>query len=107
MKHLFLIPTILSFFVSTITHAQLPQTISYQGYLSTVGGLPVHDSSYTLTFKLYTVVSSGSAIWTEAHSNVSTAKGTFNVILGSITSLSGVDFNQQLHVGITKGGDPE
>ncbi len=94
-------------FLASLAHAQLPQTISYQGYLSTVGGLPVHDSSYTITFKLYNVASGGSALWTEAHSNVSTAKGTFSVILGSVTPLTGVDFNQQLYLGVTKGTDSE
>jgi hypothetical protein len=67
----------------------------------------VHDSSYALTFRLYSVASGGSPLWTEAHSNVPTAKGTFNVILGSVTTLNSVDFNQQLYIGITKGGDPE
>ncbi|HTK81659.1 MAG TPA: tail fiber domain-containing protein [Bacteroidota bacterium] len=108
MKHV--VPALLllwSLFVSTPAVAQLPQTLSYQGYISTTGGLPVHDSSYVLTFKLYTVSSGGSPLWTEAHNNVATAKGTFTVILGTITSLTGVDFNQQLYIGITKGADPE
>lgn len=107
MKQSFVMLAICLSIFTTAALSQVSYTISYQGYLSSAGGLPVHDSSYSLTFKLYDVQSGGSALWTENHSSVATAKGTFIVILGSITQLAGVDFNQQLWMGITKGNDPE
>lgn len=100
----------LSFYLgvaSSLVLGQLPQTISYQGLLTTSGGYPVSDGAYTLTFRLYTSASGGSPIWTEAHTGVQVSKGTFGVILGSVTPLGGVNLNQQLYLGVTRGSDSE
>ena len=86
---------------------QVPQTLSYQGLLTTSGGTPVPDSSYDLTFKLYAASSGGTPVWTESRSAVPVTSGTFSVILGSVTTLSGLNLNHQLYLGVTKGGDPE
>jgi len=92
--------------VASSTTAQLPQTISYQGLL-TSGGAAVRDSSYTLSFSLYSALTGGVPVWTESHPGVPVTGGTFSVILGSLTSLSGINLNQQLYLGVTRGSDPE
>ncbi len=85
--------------------AQVPRMVSYQGVLSDVGGTPVADASYSLTFKLYATPSGGSAIWTETQS-VTTAKGVFNVNLGSVTPLD-VEFDAAYWLGVTVGSGSE
>jgi len=85
--------------------AQVPRIISYQGVLSDAGGTPVADASYALTFNLYTSPSGGSAIWNETQS-VTTAKGVFNVNLGSITPLT-PEFDAACWLGVTIGSGSE
>jgi hypothetical protein len=98
---------VLTFSIIGNVNAQVPQTISYQGLLTTSSGAPIADGNYNLTFSLYTVPTGGTPIWTETHSSVPVSKGTFSVILGSITPFTGVNFAQQLYLGITKDSDPE
>jgi hypothetical protein len=83
------------------------QTINFQGKLVNSSGLNVADSTYSVVFSLYTASSGGSNIWQETQS-VPTIDGLFRVELGSSTSLSGVDFNQdELYLGIKVGADAE
>lgn len=84
--------------------------INYQGKLTTPTGLAVADGNYNMVFRLYTVASGGSAVWTETRSAgdaVAVSNGLFSVMLGDISSLSGVDFGQTLYLGVTIGGDAE
>ena len=69
--------------------------VNYQGKLTNSSGVTVTDGDYTMVFKLYTVSSGGSAIWTETRSGgnvVAVANGLFSVLLGSVTDISGVDW---------------
>ncbi len=84
---------------------QIPTTISYQGVLSDVAGNPVADGNYSLTLKLYQASSGGSAVWTEVQ-NVTTAKGVFNVLLGSVTPFA-LGFDEQYWLGVTVGAGTE
>lgn len=77
----------------------LPRTISYQGLLTASGGTPAADGSYNLQFDLFDSSVGGSSQWTESHAAVSVQRGTFNVILGSTTSLN-VDFNRSLYLEV-------
>ncbi|MGA7304411.1 MAG: hypothetical protein WBW88_06035 [Rhodothermales bacterium] len=86
--------------------AQTPRTISQQGLLTDPSGDPVPDASRTMTFKIYNTDSGGSALWTESKS-VATVNGVFNTILGSDTPISGLDFDQDLWLGITVATDGE
>jgi hypothetical protein len=85
--------------------AQVPKTISYQGVLTDAGGTPVADATYTLTLKLYTTATGGSALWTEAQSAV-TSKGIFSVVLGTVTSLD-CAFDKAYWLGVAVGGAAE
>ncbi len=106
MKPIFIVLFFSLLAMSVVTYGQAPHTISYQGFLSKGGGLPVADSTYVLRFSLYAVPTSGVAIWTETDT-LPVHQGTFSVPLGNVTSLSGVNLNQQLYLGVTKGTDPE
>ncbi|MBI4546404.1 MAG: hypothetical protein HY707_00375 [Ignavibacteriae bacterium] len=105
MRHFFIVLALCSLFLSTPAYAQPPQTISYQGFLSS-SGVPL-NGTYALTFRLYQVPAGGTVLWEETHAAVPVQNGTFNVILGGTTSLSGIDFAQQLYLGITEGSNAE
>jgi len=86
--------------------AQIPQNVSYQGRLTDGSGTPVADGTYSLTFSIYDVETSGTALWTETHASVAIASGIFNVIMGSVTPLS-IAFDQQYWLGIAVSGGIE
>jgi hypothetical protein len=67
----------------------------------------VPNGSYNIEFKLYTISTGGSAIWTESRTGgnlVAVANGLFSVMLGEVQSLAGIDFNQTLYLGVNIGG---
>lgn len=80
-----------------------PTTISYQGVLTTSTDEVVSDGEYSVTFKLYNTSSGGSTVWTETQT-VNTVNGLFNVTLGSIEDITGVEFNGTLYLELTLGG---
>ncbi|MEN9920692.1 MAG: hypothetical protein RL538_585, partial [Candidatus Parcubacteria bacterium] len=95
---------------SYTTFAEPAYTINYQGKLTDNTGLTVADGTYQIVFKLYTTSTGGSAIWTETRSGgneVTVQNGLFSVMLGSVTSLSSVNFNQPLYLGVTIEADAE
>lgn len=92
--------------ISNTTKAQVPVTMNYQGVLTGTGGKPVADGTYSLTFKLYTQPTGGTAIWTE-NQNVTTSSGVFSVLLGQVTPLTSVPFNSPYWLGITVGSGSE
>jgi hypothetical protein len=95
--------------VSTPAFAQVPSTMSYQGVLTDGAGNLVPDGFYDLTFRLYTVPTAGSAVYTEPHTGVNhvqVAHGGFSVLLGSITAL-GTGFDGPLYLGVQVAADPE
>ncbi|MBK7141072.1 MAG: hypothetical protein IPH75_03195 [bacterium] len=61
--------------------------LNYQGRLTDASGTAVPDASYSLTFRVFSALSGGSALWTETHPAVVTSGGLFTVLLGSITPL--------------------
>lgn len=63
---------------------EVPQTISYQGYLTDDAGDPL-TGPVAITFRLFDV--EGPAIWTEAHESVALDEGRFAVALGEIAAL--------------------
>lgn len=84
--------------------AQVPQTMGYQGLLTDGAGVVVADASYSVTFKIYDMLTGGSLLWTEVHATVSTVNGVFNVILGSMTPLT-IAFDKTLYLEITVGAN--
>lgn len=90
---------------TSVSYAEIPATISYQGVLTDAAGAVVPDGAYQLTFTLYNA--GGSALWTETHANVAVTGGIFQVILGSVTSLAALPFDQPYQLGITvnNGGE--
>lgn len=85
--------------------AQVPNTISYQGLLTTTSGTPVPDGSYKLQFDLFTTATGGVTFWMEIDSGVSVQKGTFSIILGNVTTLPD-SFHRPLFLQVTALAGP-
>ncbi len=87
--------------------AAINKQINYQGKLTNTSGVAVPDGTYNMEFKLYTVSSGGSPLWTETRTGgdkVQVTNGLFSVLLGEVISLSGIDFNQTIYLGVNIGG---
>ncbi|MGB9774825.1 MAG: hypothetical protein ACPL4I_12575, partial [Bacteroidota bacterium] len=89
----------------TLSLAQVPKTISYQGVLTDASGTVVPDGNYNLTFKLYDVATGGAPLWTEVQS-VAVSKGIFNAVLGSVAPLN-LPFDRLYYLGVTVGAGAE
>lgn len=92
------------FTFATLTAAQVPQTISYQGFLTSASNSP-RNGDFLLTFRFYEQAEGGQAVWQEAH-NISVTNGLFNVILGKNQALN-LPFDKPYWLGITVGDDTE
>ena len=90
-------------FLVSISFAQIPKKLNYQGILTDDSGNPL-TGSQTLTLKLYDVASGGTALWEETQS-VTVDLGVFNVILGEATPLN-LPFDEQYYLGITVAPNP-
>ena len=94
-------------FAMNLSTAQIPRTISYQGLLADTAGTPKPDGTYNFTFRLYTIPSGGTPIWSEAKS-VQTKRGLFSTSLGSLTAIpDSVKFDRQYWLGLQVASDPE
>ena len=94
-----------------------PTTINFQGKVVNSNGTNVANGTYPFTFKLYTVSSGGSAIWTETQSAVLVNSGIFQVSLGSVCPFftantcnnnTPINFatSSTIYMGITFNNDP-
>jgi microcystin-dependent protein len=76
-------------------------TLPYQGLATQPNGLPAVDGSHPATFKLYSVSTGGTEVWSELQS-VTTKKGLFAVTLGSVVSIPENLFTgSPLYLGVT------
>ncbi len=88
--------------------AAVPQTINYQGYITDPSGSAVSGTG-DVTFSIYDVATSGTALWSETQS-VTIYNGVYSVVLGSVdTSGNPLDlpFDTQYWLGVTVGTDSE
>ncbi len=81
--------------------------INYQGKLTNTSDVAVANGDYNMEFILYDAPSGGSTLWTETRTGankVTVTNGLFSVMLGSVTALTSVDFNQTVYLGVNIGG---
>ncbi|MBN1138404.1 MAG: hypothetical protein JXM73_17580 [Anaerolineae bacterium] len=77
---------------------------SYQGILTDHNGVPI-TATVTMTFTLYSVPSSGTALWEEVQT-VAVSNGLFHVVLGSVVPITArEDVTDGLYLGITVDGE--
>jgi hypothetical protein len=98
---------LLSFFVlgiASIDAQSQTKKISIQGFLKDGNSKAVDNGPYELTFKLYTVASGGTAIWTETNAAVNVYGGVYSVQLGAINPISTIAFDVPYFLGVTIQG---
>ncbi len=78
-------------------------TTSYQGYLSTASGGAVADGSYPVTYRLFTIASGGSSVYTEA-GTLTVENGLFNTSFGG-ASLPTEVAAQELYLEVEIDGE--
>jgi len=105
LSRTFLSIALMLILAASLSLAQVPKTISYQGVLTDASGTVVPDGNYNLTFRLYDVATGGTALWAEGQL-IAVSKGIFNVILGSVAPLN-LPFNKPYYLGVTVGAGTE
>lgn len=83
----------------------IPRMLSYQGKLTDNSGIPVPDSSYSVTFQLFNVPNGGSALWNETQT-VSPRAGLFSCLLGSTTPIASVPDAGNLYLEMQVNPNP-
>jgi len=78
------------------------QRISIQGTLKNASGASVADGTYDVTFKLYDVLTAGTALW-EEDAMVEVIGGIYSHYLGSVTPLNPQNFVGTLYLGVKVG----
>lgn len=92
----------LVFVLSSAAQTGTRPTLSVQGILKKANGVAVDDGTYSMTFRLYTAESGGTAIWTENQSNIDVSSGIYSATLGTVEPLN-VPFTQLYYLGVTIG----
>lgn len=100
-----LLITVAIFTISTISFADIPHTINYQGKLTGSSGSPVSDGTYSVTFRIYDQQAGGSPIWYETQS-ITTQKGLLDTQIGATKDLD-LSFDEPYYLGIKVGTDAE
>ena len=88
---------------------EVPQKISYQGFLTDDLGNPVSNDDYVMVFSIYDVATGGAALWWEEQT-VTVTNGIYNVLIGKdpIGNPFPNDlFDDQRWLGVTVGTDAE
>ena len=109
--------------VFSIAQAVFNEQINYQGKLTDINDVAITDGSYNFRFRLCATsdcTGGSDPLWTETHcyspdngqtcsgtgtdQRIAVTNGLFSVLLGSISSLSSVDFNQTPYLEVQVGG---
>ena len=88
-----------------ICSAQIPQTLQYQGKLTSATGIGITDT-LPMRFVIYNAATGGDSLWGEVHDGTSAVpvnKGLFSVKLGSINPIN-LPFDEQYWLGIFVDG---
>ncbi len=87
--------------------AAIPRAFSYQGSLRLAdGSLPT--GSFSVTLKIYNVVTGGAALHSETFANTPVRIGNFSVVVGDAAPIAATVFdNASLFLGITVAPDAE
>lgn len=93
---------VFGFFISGQVSAQLSPRIRTTSNLKDGNGSAVPDGLYSITFRVYSTESGGSALWTEI-AQVQVRDGLYSHLLGSITPLNTVNFNTTRYLGVQIG----
>jgi len=82
LKKLMILLFIIALFLSSTPALAVPPFINFQGKLTDANGSPVADGSYSMTFRLFSTLTGGSALWTEDQ-NLQVTGGVYYAQLGN------------------------
>ncbi|UCB52294.1 MAG: hypothetical protein JSV10_09965 [Candidatus Zixiibacteriota bacterium] len=95
------------FLLCPVSSADVPDSINYQGKLTTASGGCVNDT-VQMTFTIYTDESGTVSEWSETQTAVEVKEGIFNVLLGSVNPLPASIFDGAAkYLGVQVESDPE
>jgi hypothetical protein len=98
---------VLCAFALSMTQAEVPKLINYQGKLTTPQGALV-DTTVSMQFSIYSDSTGGDMLWSETQASVKVDKGIFNVLLGSVDEIPESVFTGNIrYLGVKVGDDPE
>jgi len=84
----------------------LGQSLSIQGVARDNTGQSLPDASYAFTFRLYVGSTGGIVDWSEVQT-LPVLNGVFSAILGDVTSMAGLDFNEEYWLSLEIDGNGE
>ena len=91
----------------SISSADIPHMISYQGKLTTASGGCLNDT-VQMTFSIYPDTLGSSADWSETQTQVVVQEGIFNVLLGAVDTIPQAVFDGSVkYLGVQVETDPE
>lgn len=91
----------------SVTQAEVPKLINYQGKLTTPQGALV-DTTVSMQFSIYSDSTGGDPLWSETQPSVKVDKGIFNVLLGSVNEIPESAFSGSIrYLGVKVADDPE
>ena len=94
-------------FLCSLSSAEIPRLISYQGKV-TESGQPVSDGSYTMRVRIYNDATSGSLRWDSGNQTVQVTDGIFTILLGeSGQPTLNLSFDEDLWILVTFEGDDQ
>ncbi len=102
MKSNFFPTLLILLFVMVSITANAQVKLSVQGILKRANGAAVEDGEYSVTFRLYNVISGGTALWTETQSGIQIVGGIYSATLGSVTPLN-LPFTSEYFLGVSFG----
>ncbi len=98
--------TVISFFAS-VSSADVPHMINYQGKLTTASGGCLNDT-VQMTFSIYPDTLGSTADWSETQTDVVVKEGIFNVLLGAVDTIPQAVFDGNIkYLGVQVESDPE
>ena len=107
MRMAAIVIVLLLILLSTTALADVPGLMNYQGTLTDEHGVAM-DTTVSMTFSIYPLSVGGTSVWTETQPAVVVSSGIFNVLLGSVNSISDTVFKDpERWLGIQVGGDAE
>jgi hypothetical protein len=100
MKRTAIIYVLALLLVPCLAQADIAEIMSYQGVLRDASGNPVPDDDYMVRFMIYDVETGGAALWIEDQTLTATG-GIINAHLGSVTTLTTLEFDVPYWLSIT------
>jgi hypothetical protein len=95
------------FFLASVSSADVPHVINYQGKLTTASGGCLNDT-VEMTFSIYSDTLGPPADWSETQTEVVVRDGIFSVLLGSVDSIPSLVFDGNVkYLGVQVEADPE